>query len=319
MQNRAMSEAFIRPDVAAYVDAVNAAAGPRLHQMSVPLARRVASLLGRRADLPLERIATDRSLSFRSDDGAELGLRLFDVRADREPGPVMLYCHGGGWVLGDTGVYASVCAEIARVLDLPVIAVDYRRAPEWPSPSGQQDCEAAARWIASNPCELPFRTTELLLAGDSCGGAYAISTAMALRDAPAALPVAAQLIFYPSADLATRYASFRDYATGYLLDKHLMRWFAENFAPDDGDFRASPMAWDLRDLPPALVVTAELDPLRDQGRAFAAGLRDADVPVVTQEAKGMVHAFITMRRAIPSAAEELAKALAAFRMLIGRG
>jgi acetyl esterase len=313
-----MSKASIRPDVAAYVDAANAAAGPRLYQMPVPLARRVASMLARKADLPVGSIAIDQSLSFRSDDGAELGLRLFDARPDRASSAVILYCHGGGWMLGDTGVYAPVCAEIARVIDLPVIAIDYRRAPEWPSPTGQQDCEAAARWIASGPPDLPFRATELVLAGDSCGGAYAISTAIALRDAPAALPVAAQLIFYPSADLAKRYPSFRDYATGYLLDKHLMRWFAENFAPDDSDFRASPMAGNLRGLPPALVVTAELDPLRDQGRAFAAALRDADVPVVTQEAKGMVHAFITMRCAIPSAADDLAEALAAFRMLIGR-
>lgn len=313
-----MSEASIRPDVAAYVDAVNAVAGPRLYQMPVPLARRVVHMLARTADLPIGAIAIDRSLSFRSGDGAELGLRLFDRRLDRPSSPVMLYCHGGGWVLGDTVVYAPICAEIARQLDLPVIAVDYRRSPEWPSPMGQQDCEAAARWIASGPDELPFQATELLLAGDSCGGAYAISTAMALRDVPAAISVAAQLIFYPSADLATRYPSFRDYATGYLLDKHLMRWFAENFTPDDSDFRASPMAGDLRGLPPTLVVTAELDPLRDQGGAFVAALREADVPVVTQEAKGMVHAFITMRRAIPSAADDLAEALAAFRMLIGR-
>lgn len=313
-----MSEASIRPDVAAYIDVVNAVAGPRLYEMPVPLARRVARMLGRKADLPTGPIAVDQNLSFRSDDGAQLGLRLFDIRHDRVPGPVTLYCHGGGWVLGDTTVYAPVCAEIARVMDVPVIAVDYRRAPEWPSPTGQQDCEAAARWIASGPNELPFRATALLLAGDSCGGAYAISTAMALRDDPAEVPAKAQLIFYPSADLATRYPSFRDYATGYLLDKHLMRWFAENFAPDDADFRASPMAGDLRGLPPALVVTAELDPLRDQGRAFAAALENAEVPVVTQEAKGMVHAFITLRRAIPSAADDLAAALAAFRALIGR-
>lgn len=302
----------MRPDVAAYVRLDNAIEHPRLHEMPVEVARRVVRRLAREADLPLEPVATDCQFAVPLDTGGTIGLRLFDSVENRAPGPVLVYFHGGGWALGNVGIYAPACAEMARRLDLPVLSVEYRRAPEHRSPIGQRDCEAAARWVAGNPAALPITATSLILAGDSCGGAYAISTAMALRDVPAPVPVAAQLVFYPSADLATRYPSFREYATGHLLDKHLMRWFAEHFAPDDTDFRASPMAGVLNGLPPALVVTAELDPLRDQGRAYARALEQADVPTVFHEAKGMTHGFLTMRRAIPSAQTELEAILARF-------
>ncbi|MDQ4419532.1 alpha/beta hydrolase [Sphingobium sp. DEHP117] len=306
----------MRPDVAAYVAADNAISHPRLHEMPVEVARRVVRRLARTTDLPLEPVAVDRWLEVPLADGSTIGLRLFDDKANCAPGPMMLYFHGGGWALGDVDIYAPVCAEMARTLDLPVLSVEYRRAPEHPSPTGQRDCEAAARWVAGNPAALPVKATSLILAGDSCGGAYAISTAMALRDTPAALPVAAQLAFYPAADLATRYPSFREFATGYLLDRHLMRWFAEHFRPDDTDFRASPMAGNLVGLPPALVVTTELDPLRDQGRAYAAALELAGVQVVAHEAAGMTHGFLTMRAAIPSAQTELEAILATFKRLI---
>lgn len=308
----------MRTDVEAYLRHANGIAGPRLYEMPVAVARRIVRRLARSADLSIGPIAIDRGFSIEAIADEPIQLRLFDSRIDRRPGPLIVYFHGGGWLLGDTEIYAPTCAEIARQLDLPVISVDYRRAPEAKSPAGAQDCETAARWIAANCDGLPGGSAGLILAGDSCGGAYAISTAMALRDRPAAVPVIAQLAFYPSADLATRYDSFKAFATGYLLDKNLMRWFAENFAPDDSDYRASPMAGDLAGLPPAVVVTAELDPLRDQGRAYAAALAHAGVPVTFQEAKGMIHGFVTLRRAIPSAADDLASALSAVGALIRR-
>lgn len=308
----------MRADVAAYVGRDNASSGPRLYQMPVAVARRVARRLARAADLPQPPVAIDRSFAVPLADGAQINLRLFDSVTQRPPGPVMLYFHGGGWALGDSGIYAPLCAELARGLDLPVLSVDYRRAPEHPSPTGQQDCEAAARWVAENPAVLPVKATALVVAGDSCGGSYAISTAMALRDAPAALPVIAQLVFYPAADLATRYPSFREFATGYLLDKHLMRWFAEQCAPDESDFRTSPLAGSVAGLPPALVVTAELDPLRGQGRAYAHALSQAGIPTFAHEAQGMVHAFLSMRGVIPSAHSELERLIALAHPLVHR-
>lgn len=310
-----MNEPSVRDDVEAFVGAMNGRVGPRLYEMAVPVARRVARRLARIADLPPGPIALDRTFRMPV-EGGEIALRLFDNRPDRDAGPVVVYFHGGGWILGDTETYAPACAEIARELDLPLVSVEYRRAPEAKSPTGQMDCEAAARWIAANTDIFPFRATSLILAGDSCGGAYAISTAISLRDRPAAVPVIAQLIFYPSADLATRYPSFREFSTGYLLDKHIMRWFAENFGPDDTDYRASPLAADVTGLPPAVVVTAALDPLRDQGRAYVTALERAGVPVIAQEAQGMIHGFLTMRRVIPSAIGDVSAALGALKRLV---
>ncbi len=303
-----MTASSLRPDVAAYLEQVNAAS-PRLHEMPLKTARRVVRQLAAKADLPTGPIAIDRRIPIPTHEGASIEARLFDNRESRAPGPVVVYFHGGGWVLGDTDIYAPACAEIARQLDLPVLSIDYRRAPEYPLPVGQMDCEAAARWVAGNPDTLPVKATSLVLAGDSCGGAYAISTAMSLRDTPAALPVTAHLAFYPSADLATRYASFKEFATGHALDKHLMRWFAEHSRPDDSDYRASPMAGALVGLSPAVVITASHDPLRDQGRAYAEALAAAGVPVEHIESHGMIHAFLTMRRAIPSANADVKAAL----------
>lgn len=311
-----MTEIFMRPDVEAFVSRDNALPGPRLHELPIPVARRIVRRRARETDLPIGPLAIDKRLSVPTASGEQIGIRLFDSRAERDAGLVVVYFHGGGWILGDADIYAPVCAEMARQLDLPVVSVDYRRAPEHVLPAGMLDCEAVARWVASNPEVLPVRASSLVLAGDSCGGAYMISTAMALRDTPAAVPVIAQLAFYPSADLATRYDSFKQFATGYLLDKHIMRWFAENARPDDSDYRASPMAGDVTGLPPAVVVTAALDPLRDQGRAYAAALKKAGVPVVAQEAEGMIHAFISFRRVIPSAQEDFASALSALKTLI---
>lgn len=313
-----MTEQFIRPDVEAYIHHVNSSGKTKLYEMAVSIARRATHILAREVDLPLEKTLVDQDILMSASDGEQIRLRLFDTMELRPAGPVIVYFHGGGWILGDVDVYASPCAEIARRMNLPLLSVEYRRAPEYKTPAGQQDCEAAVRWVASNPTELPFKITSLILAGDSCGGAFTISTAMSLRDTPAAVPVLAHLAFYPSADLATRYQSFKDYASGYLLDKHLMRWFAEQSAPDDTDFRTSPMAGNLSDLCPAMVVTTELDPLRDQGRAYTDALKSAGVPVVAYEVKGMVHAFISMRKAIPSAQTELEKCLTIFKELIDR-
>lgn len=286
--------------------------------MRIEIARRVTHMLAGEADLPLEKTLVDQDFFIPTDDGEQIRLRLFDTVLSRPAGPVIVYFHGGGWILGDVDVYASPCAEIARKLDLPLVSVEYRRAPEYKTPIGQQDCETAARWVAGNPAELPVKATSLILAGDSCGGAYAISTAMGLRDRPPAVPVTAHLALYPSADLATRYQSFKDYATGYLLDKHLMRWFAEQAAPDDTNYRTSPLAGNLTGLSPAMVVTTELDPLRDQGRAYVEALASAGVPVVAYEVKGMVHAFLSMRKAIPSGREELDICLRMFGDFIDR-
>jgi acetyl esterase len=205
---------------------------------------------------------------------------------------------------------------MARVLDIPVISVDYRLAPEHPWPAAPDDCEAAARFIAGSPAVLDRQVTGLVLSGDSAGGTLTITTAMALRDAPAAVPVIAQFAQYPAADMATEHPSYAQFADGFLLTRDTMEWFNAAYQPDLTHPRGSPMIGSVAGLPPAVVLTASLDPIRDQGRAYAAALIAAGIPTVFQEARGNIHGFVTLRQAIPSSQTDVANALAALKQVL---
>lgn len=305
-----MSEPFVRPDVAAFLGYLNALPGPRLWELDAPAARAMAAATRGVADVPTGPIAVARDLAMPAPDGGHIPLRLFNARVDRGAGPVVLFFHGGGWVLGDLDSYEPVCAEIARRLDMPVVSVGYRLAPEHPWPAAPDDCEAAARWVASAPADLGLSPTALVLAGDSAGGNLAIVTAMALRDAAAAVPVAAQWAIYPATDMVTQYASFAEFGDAYLLTRESMTWFDQAYRPDKTSWRASPLGGLLKGLPAALVSTASLDPIRDQGRAYAAALAGAGVAVTFREARGLIHGYINLRRAIPSGDADLSADLA---------
>src|SRR5436190_2176294 len=146
--------------------------------------------------------------------GGPIPLRLFDARESRAAGPLVLFLHGGGFVLGDLDSHESICAEIARQLDLPLLAVDYRLAPEHPWPAGIEDAIAAAYWAAGSPAELGREVTGLVPCGDSAGGNFAIIVSLALRDTPAAVPVIAQFPIYPAANPGEGYPSYEDFAEG---------------------------------------------------------------------------------------------------------
>jgi len=310
-----MTEPFVRSDARAFLDFLNAMPGPKMHEIGAPAARQVYLGMRDMTDLPVGDLGTRLDLAVPGPAG-DIPATLFDPRANREPGPAMVFYHGGGYVIGDVESHAAICAEIARTLDLPVISVDYRLAPENPWPAAPDDCEAAARWVAGSPAELGRTVTSLVLCGDSAGGNLAIVTAMTLRDSPAKVPVIAQLPFYPATDATVEYPSYQEFAEGFLLTKDSMDWFTESYAPDIHHPRGSPLVGDLAGLPPAVVVTASLDPLRDQGRAYAAALAKAGVPVIFREAVGNIHGFINLRKAIPSSVGDTAAALAALKGLI---
>jgi acetyl esterase len=299
------AQPYVRPDVRAFLDYLNGVQGPKMHEQSPADARAVYLAMKDVADPPVGDLGTIRELEIPG-AGGTIKARLFDPRETREPGPVVVFYHGGGFVIGDIDTHASFTAEMARQLDLPVVSVDYRLAPEAKWPAAPDDCEAATRWVAGSPAELGRTATGLILSGDSAGGTLTIVTAMALRDRPAAVPVLVQAPIYPAADMSEMYPSFDAFAEGYLLTRDGMIWFGEHYAAEPTDWRASPMAGDLAGLPPAVIVTASLDPIRDQGRAYAAALARAGVPVTFREAVGTVHGFITLRQAIPSAAGDVA-------------
>lgn len=306
---------YVRPDVRAFLDYLNNVPGPKMQEQQPAEARAVYHAMKDIADPPVGELAVIKDLEIPGPAGT-IRARLFDPRATRAPGPVVLFYHGGGFVIGDIETHASFTAEMARQLDLPVVSVDYRLAPEARWPAAPDDCEAAARWVASNPAELGRTATGLVLSGDSAGGNLTIVVAMTLRDDPAAVPVIVQAPMYPAADMTREYPSFNEYAEGFLLTRDGMIWFGEHYAADPLHVKGSPLAGDLAGLPPAVIVTASLDPIRDQGRAYAAALIQVGVPVTFREAKGNIHGFITLRQAIPSSQGDVAGYLSAVKEAI---
>jgi acetyl esterase len=313
-----MPEPFVRPDVRKFLDFLNALPGPRSHQVGAIEARAMMHASRHVADAPVGDLAVIRNLAAPGPAG-EIPLRLYDAREERDSGPVMVFYHGGGFVLGDLDTHEPFCAEMARLLDLPVVAVDYRLAPEHPWPAGPEDAIAAARWIAGSPEALGRQVTGLVVAGDSAGGNLAIVASLALRDEPAAVPVLVQWPIYPAADPAKGYPSFTDFAEGHLLTREGMHWFDQCYRPDATDWRYSPLVKSQAGMPPTLVVTASLDPIRDQGRAYAAACIQAGVPTVFREAEGNIHGFINLRKAIPSSNRDIARGVAALKLLIAAG
>jgi acetyl esterase len=300
-----MADPFVRPDVRQFLDYLNALPGPKSHEVGPNEARTMMLASRHVADAPAGALASIRDLACPGPDGNRIPLRLYDARASRGPGPLILFCHGGGFVLGDLDTHEPFCAEMARQLDLPVLAVDYRLAPEHPFPAGPEDCIAAARWAAAGREALGRDVTGLVTCGDSAGGNFAIVVALALRDEPAAVPVIAQWPIYPAADPEQGYPSYDDFCEGYLLTHDGMRWFDDCYRPARNDWRYSPMVKSQEGMPPTLVLTASLDPIRDQGRAYAAACAKAGVPTVFREAVGNIHGFINLRKAIPSSDEDL--------------
>lgn len=311
-----MTEPFIRPDVKQFLDYLNNVTSPKMHEVGAVEARRMMGAMRAVADVPAGDLAVIRDLSIAGPHGGAISLRLYDARETRAPGPAMVFFHGGGFVLGDLDTHEPACAEIARLLDLPVISVDYRLAPEHPWPAAPDDCEAAARWVAGSPAELGRKVSGIVLAGDSAGGTLTIVTALALRDKPAEAPVLAQWPIYPAVDLRTRYPSTDRFGEGYLLSKEGMIWFNESYQPDFDHWRASPLKADQTGLPPTLVVTASLDPLLDQGRAYAAACVNAGVPTIYREAVGTIHGWLNLRKAIPSSEGDLRSCVAALKAMI---
>jgi len=306
---------YVRPDVAMFLQFLNAVPGPKFWEVSAAEAREMTAAMRDLADAPVGELAVIRDLSIPGPAG-NIPARLYDSRKNRDAGPVMIFFHGGGFVIGSLYTYEPHCAEVARLLDLPVISVDYRLSPEYPFPAPAEDCEAAARWIASSPAELGLTVTGLITSGDSAGGNLTIVTTMALRDNPADVPVLVQHPIYPVVTLDADWPSMREFGTGYLLTDEAMAYFGEGHAATPGDYRAEPLNFDQKGMPPSLVTTASLDPLRDQGLAYVAKLKEAGVHVKHISAEGTIHGHINIRQAIPSTQQDVEGYVTALKSML---
>ena len=236
--------------------------------------------------------------------------------------PAVAYFHGGGWMLCDLDTHDTTCRDIARHTGAVVVAVDYRRSPEHPFPAAYEDCLAVTRALLDGGAGLGTDPARVAVAGDSAGGNISAIVAQRCRDNGPAL--AAQLLIYPGVDMDpdAPYQSRVDNAEGYFLTADDMVWFRDHYVGADADFRdpvMSPIhATDLAGLPPAVVATAEFDPLRDEGNAYADALRAAGVDVDSQCYAGMIHGFFDMGPLSAGAREATADAIARFRALLWR-
>jgi acetyl esterase len=308
---------YVRPDVASLLAMLGAQPGPKMEDGDAATARAMMTMMGQMVEAPRPEIADRRDLAIPGPAGT-IPARLYRATVSDAPAPVLVFYHGGGWVIGDLEVYDSLCAEIARVLEMTVVSIDYRLAPEHAFPAAADDCLAATAWVAGSPAEIGHPVTGVVPAGDSAGGNLA---AVVCHEQNGALPVPilAQWLIYPGVDMTANTGSMVDFADGYLLTAGGMAWFTMHYMGDQDltHPRASPLLVDnLAGQPPALVYTCSLDPLRDQGRAYAAKLIAAGVPTVFREAKGQIHGSITLRGALPSAQADLLGNLAALKTII---
>lgn len=308
-----MTDVFVRDDVKALLALLEAQGGPQLDELPLDQARAVYEMM-KVAEAPPRDLAVIRDLACPGPAG-DIPLRLYDARETRGPGPVIMFYHGGGFVIGDLETHHAFCTELAAELDLPVVAVHYRRAPEAPFPAAPDDCEAATRWAADSPAALGRKITGLIPIGDSAGGNLTIVTAQALRAKPAAVPVILQVPLYPATD-ESQDGSMIAFGEGFLLTQRSMGWFMGCYQPEPGNPRAYPVHGAAAGTPPTVLVTAGLDPLRDQGRRYGAALIEAGVDTVFMEMRGSIHGFITLRGAIPSAQADSHRIFAAMKLML---
>jgi acetyl esterase len=247
--------------------------------------------------------------------GGGIAVRIYtpDAYGSR---PLIVYFHGGGFVFCSLDTHDGTCRRLANATDAVVVSVDYRLAPEHAFPAPLDDCYAATAWAHEHVGDLGADVDHFVVAGDSAGGNLAAATTLLARE-HGGPPIGHQILIYPVIDAACETESFIENGEGYFLDGASMRWLWTQYLGPDGDGthpHASPIrAADLSGLPPAIVVTAEYDPLRDEGEAYANALRAADVPTTAVRYDGMIHGFVSMPALFPEADRALTEIAAALR------
>jgi acetyl esterase len=232
--------------------------------------------------------------------GGEIRFRRYrPIGAAAGPLPTLIYYHGGGFVIGNIETHDSTCRRLANKSRCQVISIDYRLSPEHPFPAPIDDGVAAFRHIRDNAASFGVDASRIAVGGDSAGGAIAAVVCQAVRDIREPGP-AFQMLIYPATDSSKQSASRTKFAEGYFLTKSLMDWFWKAYVPDGtdlADLRLSPLlAKDVAGLPPAFVLTAGYDPLRDEGRAYADRLIDAGIKTTYVNYPGTIHGFFSLTR-----------------------
>ncbi len=288
----------LHPQAELLIAAATEAELPPIETLSPVDARRLYNL--RSAELPVSPAVGEVAERTIPGPGGELGIRIYrpvgtgPATADGTPTPALMFFHGGGWVIGTIDTHDVVCRALCEATAATVVSVDYRLAPEHLFPAAADDCTAATKWVAANGAEIGVDGSRLAVCGDSAGGTLAAVTALDCVDGPR---ISAQALVYPATH-ATRetVGSLHDNAEGYLLTTTAMGWFYDQYVPDvehRHDPRCSPLLADPTGMPPAIVMTAEYDPLRDEGEDYADALGEAGIDVEYIQYDGLVHTFFT--------------------------
>jgi len=313
---------MLHPQAQAWLDFLKARNVPPTHTLSVADAR---SLYRDRRSVtqpaPPE-VGLVRELKADGPQGA-IPVRLYRPAGSAASTrlPVLVYYHGGGWVIGDLETHDTLCRELANGAGCAVVAVDYRLGPESRFPAAVDDCIAATRWVRTNAADLGIDPALLAVGGDSAGGNLAAVVSITLRDAGDP-PIALQLLIYPGTDMRRTAPSHTSNGQGYVLTSDTITYFHDHYIDDaahDLDWRASPLLHpDLSRLPPAFVLTAGFDPLRDEGLAYADALGAAGNATTYVCFDRQIHGFILMGKVLDEAhaavalcASELRRAFAA--------
>jgi acetyl esterase len=306
----------LHPQVKTLLDGFAQAGGKPMSEVSVDEARNMLRMLAS-LDQPEDVARVDDRLV--PGPGGDVPVRVYTpgsaIGVDHG---VFVWIHGGGWVIGDLETADATCRALANRAEAVVVSIDYRRAPEHPAPAAIEDCAAVLRWVAENGETLGADVSKLAVGGDSAGGNLAALLCQRVRDefGPA---IDFQLLVYPVTDLTLTHPSIIENGEGYFLTRDTMEWFVGHYLQggDATDPVVSPLhAESLADLPPALVITAEFDPLRDEGEAYAAKLLDAGVPTELIRYDGQIHGFFAMTAMLEDAVAAVDHAGAALHKVL---
>jgi acetyl esterase len=309
------------PQVEQVLELIRSAGNPEYWQMTPGEAREWHARKARILDIAPQPVFAAEDRIVEGPRGT-IPLRIYTPRRSDAPLPLLVWLHGGGHVVGSLDTYDALCRMFAIHADCIVVAVDYRLAPEHKFPAGVDDSFAALQWVGAHAAELAGDRARIAVGGDSAGGNLAAVCAILARDAGSPA-LAMQLLVYPRTAADEESASHHAFADGFLLTRRTIQWFHAHYLGDDADrddLRYAPLRCsDLSRLPPALVIVAEYDPLRDEGVAYARALERAGNRVALSEYAGMVHPFFSMGGAIDTAREAHAEAATALRAAFRRG
>jgi acetyl esterase len=305
------------PQCKALMDQMAKSGMPRLETLGPAEARRVTSEMFQVLRGTPEPVANVENRRIRGPAG-EIPVRIYTPEG-AGPFPMLVYYHGGGWVIGDLESHDAACRALTNGARCVTVAVDYRLAPEHKFPAAVDDCYAATLWASENASSLNADARRLAVGGDSAGGNLAAVVSLVARD-KGTPPIAFQLLVYPATDGALNTWSHKNFLD-YFLTHEAVVYFWNHYVRTEADKRnplASPaLASNLKGLAPALVITAEFDPLRDEGEAYGRRLREAGVPVTVTRYDGMIHGFFTMGDALAAGKRAMAEACEALRRAFG--